>query len=68
MVVDYCQMVYRFIMLDANPLLMIKELVYKVALYKICSNVDSKPSYHQVLIFEKKKKKETKFIPPLKQS
>ena len=42
-------------MLDAFPLPKIKELVNKVAQYKMCSIVDLKSAYHQIPISKKDK-------------
>lgn len=42
-------------MLVAYPLPKIKELVSKVAQYKIYSTIDLKSTYHQVPIFDKDK-------------
>lgn len=55
MVVDYSQTVNRFTMLDAYPLPKIKELVNKVAQYKVYCTIDLKSAYHQVPISDKDK-------------
>ena len=47
--------ILRFTTLNAYPLPKIKELVNKVAQYKICSIVYLKSAYHQVPISEKDK-------------
>ena len=64
MVIDYFQMVNRFITLDANHLPKTEELVNKVTQYKIYSTVDLKSANHQV---PSQYPKKTKSILPWKQ-
>ncbi|XP_071577205.1 uncharacterized protein [Temnothorax nylanderi] len=52
MVIDYSQTINKFTMLDAWPLLNIKDIITKTSVNEVFSTIDLKSAYHQIPILQ----------------